>query len=77
MDATKHVLVPKHSKINEQEKKDLLEKYGLSGIRELPRILSVDPAIKDLDAKEGDIIKILRISQTAGTTVFYRRVVNA
>ncbi len=74
-DVTKHVLVPKHSIASERERKELTEKYNLSG-SELPRILKTDPAIQHLKAKDGDVIKIVRKSMTAGETVFYRRVVS-
>jgi DNA-directed RNA polymerase subunit H len=74
-DVSKHVLVPKHVKLNEKEKKDLFEKY-VADLRDLPRIYKEDPAIQGLDAKEGDVIKIIRKSQTAGEAVFYRRVVS-
>lgn len=74
-DVTKHVLVPKHSKASEKEKKELFEKYQIS-IRELPRILKSDPGIVHLGAEEGEIIKIIRPSQTAGESTFYRRVIN-
>lgn len=70
-----HILVPKHSKINEKEKKELLEKYNITP-KELPKILKKDPLAKELDAKVGDIIKIVRNSPTAGESVFYRCVVN-
>ncbi len=75
-DVTKHVMVPKHTKISEKEKEELLERYSVT-LKELPRILKKDPGIQHLDVKEGDIIKIVRKSQTAGESVFYRRVVNA
>jgi DNA-directed RNA polymerase subunit H len=74
-DVSKHALVPKHSKLSDKEKKDLFEKY-VADLRDLPRVFKDDPAIQDLDAKEGDIIKITRKSQTAGEAVFYRRVVS-
>ncbi len=74
-DVSKHALVPKHSKLSEKEKKDLFEKY-VADLRDLPRVFKDDPAIQDLDAKEGDVIKIARKSQTAGEAVFYRRVVS-
>jgi DNA-directed RNA polymerase subunit H (RpoH/RPB5) len=35
-----------------------------------------DAAIAKLEVKEGDVIKITRVSPTAGTTVFYRGVAN-
>ncbi|MEM4254631.1 MAG: DNA-directed RNA polymerase subunit H [Candidatus Woesearchaeota archaeon] len=74
-DVTKHVLVPKHSKLSDKEKKELFEKY-VADLRDLPRIFKDDPAIEGLDAEEGDIIKIVRKSPTAGEAVFYRRVVS-
>jgi DNA-directed RNA polymerase subunit H len=74
-DVSKHALVPKHAKLNEKEKKDLFEQY-VADLRDLPRIYKDDPALQGLDVKEGDVIKILRNSSTAGEAVFYRRVVN-
>lgn len=73
-DVTKHVLVPRHAKVSDKEKKELTEKYNIS-MRNLPKIFASDPAIQDLGAKEGDVIKIVRPSRTAGSSVFYRRIV--
>ena len=72
-DPTKHELVPKHGVLSEKEKKQLVEKYSI-GLKEVPKILVKDPAIQNLKVKEGDIIKITRISPTAGEAVYYRRV---
>lgn len=74
-DVTKHALVPKHTILSEAEKKKVIQKYRLVG-QEFPRILKTDPAILNLKAKEGELIKIVRSSQTAGKAVFYRRVVS-
>lgn len=74
LDVTSHVLVPKHAKISEKERKELFEKYVLSP-RDLPRIFKDDSTLAQLEVKEGDIVKIMRSSPTAGTTVFYRKVV--
>lgn len=73
-DISQHILVPKHKKLNEKEKKELLEKYNIS-LKDLPKISITDPAIKSLDPEVDDIIKIERPSSTAKTTIFYRRVV--
>ena len=70
-DVTKHILVPKHELLTETEKEELLKRYGIT-IRQLPRILSSDPAIQHLNAKVGDVIKIIRKSPTAGEVVYYR-----
>ena len=76
IDIAKHVLIPKHTKLSEKEKKDLLERYTIS-TKELPKIMSDDPAIAHLDAKQGDVIRIIRDSPTMGKSVFYRGVMNA
>lgn len=67
----KHILTPKHHKISEKERSQLLEKYDVTS-KELPKILKTDSAIKEIDAKLGDIIKIIRKSPTAGESSFYR-----
>ncbi|MBI2656684.1 DNA-directed RNA polymerase subunit H [Candidatus Woesearchaeota archaeon] len=67
----KHILTPKHSKLGEREKAQLLEKYHVTS-KELPKILKTDAALRELDAKPGDIIKITRKSPTAGDSIFYR-----
>lgn len=74
-DISKHTLVPDHSKLTEAEKKKLFEHYNIS-LTELPKIAKDDPAIEHLNVKEGDVIKIIRKSPTAGETVFYRGIVN-
>ncbi|MEM5804761.1 MAG: DNA-directed RNA polymerase subunit H [Candidatus Aenigmatarchaeota archaeon] len=69
-----HKLVPKHTILSEEEKKALLEKLNITEVQ-LPKILAVDPAVKAIDAKVGDVVKIERESHTAGNTVYYRLVV--
>ena len=75
IDASKHVLVLKHSQLSEKEKKELLEKYN-SSVREFPKIFKKDPAISHLDVSHGDMIKITRKSYTSGESVFYRVVLD-
>ncbi len=70
----KHELVPKHILLSEKEKQKLLERYGIT-LGKLPRILSSDPMVKILNAKVGDVIKIIRKSPTAKESVYYRVVV--
>ncbi len=71
-DYNNHILVPKHEKISEAEKKKLLEKISLS---HLPTIRIDDPAITSLKVEKKDIIKITRKSSTSSESVFYRRVI--
>ena len=74
LEVDKHQLVPKHVLITEREKEELLQKYGIA-LRQLPRISIEDPAIKDLNGKIGDVVKILRKSHTAGESIYYRVIV--
>lgn len=67
----KHELVPEHIILNENEKKELFEKLKLTAIN-LPKILTNDPVVKAIGAKEGDVLKIIRKSSTAGTSIYYR-----
>ncbi|RME55346.1 DNA-directed RNA polymerase subunit H [Candidatus Woesearchaeota archaeon] len=76
LDISKHILVPKHTKLSDEEVKSLLEEYNIS-LKQLPKILKNDPAISDLGAKPGDVIKIERHSPTVGKTYYYRVVSNA
>jgi len=75
MDELKHNLIPKHIKISDSEKEELFNKYKIS-ISNLPKISITDPAILHLNAKSGDVIRIDRESETAGSSVFYRGVSN-
>ncbi|MFP4119214.1 MAG: DNA-directed RNA polymerase subunit H, partial [Candidatus Woesearchaeota archaeon] len=70
---TRHVLVPKHEKISDTEKKKLMERYNIT-VKELPKIPKSDPALVGMDVQQGDVIKIIRNSPTAGETIFYRGV---
>ncbi len=69
----KHELVPKHIIMKEDEIKEILEKYKI-GRLQLPKILTTDPVVKALGAKEGDVLRIIRKSPTAGTSEYYRTV---
>jgi|GEM_PF-809475 len=72
---SEHKLVPEHKLLDDKEKKELFEKYNIE-LKNLPKILITDKAITHINPKEGDVIRIIRKSRTAGRTVFYRGVVN-
>ncbi|MEM2934864.1 MAG: DNA-directed RNA polymerase subunit H [Candidatus Thermoplasmatota archaeon] len=74
MDILKHILVPQHEVLKEEEVEKLLKAYNISK-ENLPRIIVDDPVVKAIGAKEGDVIKIIRNSPTAGKSVVYRLVV--
>ncbi|MFX1603604.1 MAG: DNA-directed RNA polymerase subunit H [Promethearchaeota archaeon] len=75
-DLFSHELVPPHSIADEGEVKILLEHYGITR-DEIPRILRSDPAAKVLGAKTGQVIRIERNSDTAGSVYYYRLVVGS
>lgn len=66
----KHVLIPHHEVCNEEEKKEIYERYHAS-IWEMPKIKINDPGIRHLKVKPGDIIKIKREKG-----IYYRVVIN-
>ena len=73
-DIFEHNLVPKHILLGAEEIATLLKKFNIT-TNQLPRISSKDAAAKLLNAKSGDVIKILRKSETAGISEFYRVVI--
>ena len=68
---TKHKSVPRHEILSNQEAQAILEKYQCK-ISQLPRILPKDPIVRYMGCATGQILKITRVSSTAGRYVTYR-----
>jgi DNA-directed RNA polymerase I, II, and III subunit RPABC1 len=69
---SKHVLVPKHEVVDEQEVKSIVERYTIKSKFQLPHILKNDPMSRYLGLKSGDVVRITRTSPTAGEYIIYR-----
>ncbi len=74
LDVFKSRLSPKYRVLAQEEVAALLEKFKISG-RDLPKIKSTDPAVKQLNAVEDNVLEIVRKSDTAGEANYYRLVV--
>ncbi|MFA5001570.1 MAG: DNA-directed RNA polymerase subunit H [Methanolinea sp.] len=69
-----HVMVPDHQIMSEDEVQQLFSLYSISS-EQLPKIYHDDPAVKVIGAKVGEVIRIVRMSHTAGRAESYRLVI--
>ena len=76
IDILQHKLVPNHVVLSDKEKNEFLVKFKITP-DQLPKLINSDPVAIYIDAKPGQIVKIIRKSHTAKEAVAYRLVVES
>ena len=71
-----HELVPKHEILTPEEVEEFLNKYKIKK-HQIPKILETDPAVKSIQAKPGDIIRIIRNPELGEAGYYYRYVIKS
>ena len=74
IDVLLHKFVPHHVLLTKEESQKLLQKYQID-VNDLPQMFEKDPVAIAIGAKEGDIVKIVRKSNTTVKSVDYYRYV--
>ena len=69
----RHVLVPKHELVPEEEHPALMDRLYVTSKSKLPEIkFHLDPIARCIGAVPGDIVKITRPSASSGEAIIYR-----
>ncbi len=69
----KHILVPSHRKLTEEETTEVLKKLFVQTRYKLPQIkYHGDIQARVIGLVPGDVVEITRVSKTAGESLFYR-----
>jgi len=71
-----HDLVPHHLKLNPREIRIFLKNFQIAKYQ-IPKILETDPAVKAIQAKPGDVIRIVRNPQMGDQGSYYRVVIKS
>lgn len=67
-------MIPKHELLTKEEAQQVTAKSNAKP-GQFPYVLATDPVAKEIGAKPGDFVRITRKSESAGSSVYYRYVV--
>lgn len=70
-DIIEHIYQPRYEILTPNEMKDVKESYNATN-RQLCQIQKIDPVVKYYNLKKGDVIRIIRRSQTSLNGISYR-----
>jgi DNA-directed RNA polymerase subunit H len=71
-----HVLIPNHELLPREQAQEITKRFNATP-SQFPYILATDPIAKEVGAKPGDFIKVSRKSETAGSSTYFRYVVES
>lgn len=67
-----HSFVPKHKKLTEEEKENIMKKYNISNDSQFPEISMFDPVARAILLRPGELCEITRYEKISFKNVFYR-----
>ena len=68
----KHVLVPQHKVINKDQVREVMIRYNITDLNQIPDISRFDPVARAIGLRPGDVCHIIRPSKTSIKTNYYR-----
>lgn len=71
-----HFFVPHHEIVGKSEADEIMAGFNARP-EQMPFISAIDPVMRSISAKPGDLIRITRKSETSGESQYYRYVVEA
>ena len=67
-----HSFVPKHTKLNDEEKKEIYSKFNIKDDSQVPEISIFDPVAKTMLLRPGELCEIIRHDKISFENKFYR-----
>jgi DNA-directed RNA polymerase subunit H (RpoH/RPB5) len=67
-----HTFVPKHIKLNKNEKDEMFNTFNINDDSQVPEISRYDPVAKAIQLRPGEVCKIMRYDKKSFNNVYYR-----